>query len=68
MSFRLGVDGVRLIAVDEQDKKKKVKKAKKGGDKGENTTTATPNANGGELTKRQPHVHSAPRVEEVEDE
>jgi len=64
---------VRLIAVDEQEKKKKSKKSKKGGDTdekatSENGTSATPNTNGGELTKRPMHVHSAPRVEEVEDE
>lgn len=68
LSFKLEVGGVRLIAVDEQDKKKKIKKSKKGGEKGESAASAAPNANGGELTKRKTHVHSAPRVEEVEDE
>ncbi len=74
LSFLVLEDGaVRLIVTDEQEKKKKAKKSKKGdaGDSkadGEGAKFTASAANGGQVSKRQPHVHSAPRVEEVEDE
>lgn len=73
--FQLDVGAVRLIAIDEQDKKaKKAKKSKKG-DSGKKDdaksieTSASTNGTGvtnGQVSKR--HAHAAPRVEEVEDE
>lgn len=66
---------MRLITIDEQDKKaKKAKKAKKrdsGGkvDASSIGTYASTNETGtanGQVSKR--HAHAAPRVEEVEDE
>ena len=66
-------DAVRLIAVDEQEKKKKAKKSKKGeaGDEkasSKKATSTTPTANGDAVSKRLTPSHAAPRVEEIEDE
>ena len=75
LCFQFDGAATRLIAIGEQDKKaKKAKKAKKGesgASANAKSVEAAPSTNGtgttnGQVTKR--HAHSAPRVEEVEDE
>lgn len=69
MCFHLAEGPVRLIAIDEQDKKaKKAKKTKKGdgGEKADVKSANDTRTTNGQVSKR--HAHAAPRVEEVEDE
>ena len=75
MCSQRGEGPVRLIAIDEQDKKaKKVKKSKKGESKEKSDaksiepspSTHARGTTNGQVSKR--HAHAAPRVEEVEDE